>query len=291
MEQIFLKEYADRYLDVSEIPVKKLNRSYSNRNERCKLDIYYPLNSLEETSPVIVFFHGGAFLKGDKSRYQLYSALQGVANGFVVVSVNYRLLPEFSHKDYLLDAKEAVDYIYLHAKELKIDSENIFLWGESAGAFLALNVGLTNQNQKLRKYLKMESKNDYAIKGIVSWYAPTNLLTHPDIQVLDNQSLNFLKYRQTGTDLQKTLFELSPIQLVNKQMPRLIIQHGLKDTVVMPNQALELAQAASEYLDSTQLYIDFLIDAEHTTNVFSDKENLSVIFQRLNQWKGERDDK
>ncbi len=280
------KEHDDRYLDTSSIVNKFLNITYSNNHNRCQLDIYLP-DKLDNSKlyPVIIFFHGGAFLKGDKGRYQLSSALQGIEENFAVVSVNYRLLPEFWHKNYLTDAKTAVDYIYSHGKEYQLDVSNLFLWGESAGAFLALSVGLTSLDNRLTNYLDMANAKRYPIKGIVSWYAPTNLEEHPDMKVLDEQSLNELKYRQTGAALEKILSSLSAINLVNENRPNLLIQHGTDDKVVAPKQAIDLAQAAIGYVSDKDVLLDMLVGANHTTEFFEKPENLSRIFSKLNDWK------
>lgn len=286
MEIRKFKEYGDRYLDTTSIVNKFLNISYSNSHSRCQLDIYLP-EQLDKSLlyPVIIFFHGGAFLKGDKGRYQLKSALQGIENNFVVVSVNYRLLPEFWHKDYLTDAKMAVDYIYHHGKEYQLDVSNLFLWGESAGAFLALSVGLTSLDNRLSDYLGMSNIERYPIKGIVSWYAPTNLVEHPDTKVLGGQSLNELKYHQTGMALETTLSKLSAVNLVTKNRPNLLIQHGTNDEVVSAKQAIELAQAASECVSDKEIILDMLVGAEHKTEFFEKPENLSRIYTKLNEWK------
>lgn len=280
------KEYDDRYLDTSSIANKFLNISYSNNHSRCQLDIYLP-DKLDEskTYPVIIFFHGGAFLKGDKGRYQLNSALQGIEEGFAVVSVNYRLLPEFWHKDYLTDAKMAVDYIYRHGKEYQLDVSKLFLWGESAGAFLALSVGLTSLDNRLTDYLNMTNTEKYPIKGIISWYAPTNLIEHPDMKVLDGQSLNELKYHQTGTELEQTLSKLSAINLVSENRPNLLIQHGTNDEVVAPKQAVDLAQAASECINDKEIILDMIVGANHTTEFFGKPKNVSRIFTKIKEWE------
>lgn len=277
------KENQDRYLDTSKIQPKITDIPYSDESPRCKLDLYYPSKD-QESYPLIIFFHGGAFLKGDKQRYQLFSALQGTFNGFAVASVNYRLLPEFHYLEYLKDASAAVRFLINHFETYKIDKENIFLWGESAGAFLSLLVGLTGQDGGVEKLLQLPIAEEIKINGIVSWYAPTNLLKHPDMKVLGEQSLNELKYRQQGESLQETLRRLSPINLLTENSPKLYIQHGLKDTVVPPEQAVELAGIASEYLSENELKIEYLVEGDHSTGRFSQEDNLEKIFLQLNKW-------
>lgn len=276
-------EYEDRFLNTSSILNKKIDVSYS-KNSECVLDIYYP-NESKEKYPVIIFFHGGAFIKGDKKKYQLQSALQGVLNGYAVISVNYRLIPEYHYLEYIQDAWDSVAFISKNAKSLKLDTDNLFLWGESAGGFLALLVSLMSINGGVNKFIDSNSKNDYLeINGVISWYTVTNLVTHPDM-IVGNTTLNNLKYREVGEELKKILVKLSPINLIKEGCPNMYIQHGLKDDVVSPIQSLEFAQKASEVLTEKQLKIDFLVEANHTTDKFCNVENLEKIYLALDAWK------
>ena len=59
------------------------------------LDVYRPKNS-EGKLPVIISFHGGGWVYGDKERYQYY-CMNFTRLGFAVVNFTYRLAPEFQH--------------------------------------------------------------------------------------------------------------------------------------------------------------------------------------------------
>jgi acetyl esterase/lipase len=63
-------------------------------------------------------------------------------NGYHVVNIDYRLIkftgPDgIDYTDMLDDVKSAVQYIYDHASEYKIDTSKIVMYGYSAGAHLA----------------------------------------------------------------------------------------------------------------------------------------------------------
>lgn len=69
--------------------------------ERLKLDVYYPEGKTD--LPVVVWFHGGGLEAGAK---EIPNELRN--RGYVVVGVNYRLLPRVTVDQTLDDAAEAV---------------------------------------------------------------------------------------------------------------------------------------------------------------------------------------
>ncbi|MBQ9434251.1 MAG: alpha/beta hydrolase [Synergistaceae bacterium] len=96
------------------------------------LDIYRP-KSAEGKLPVIISFHGGGWVYGDKERYQFY-CMNIARLGFAVVNFTYRLAPEFQHPAGLEDMNRVAGWVMTHAEEYGLDTANIFGIGDSAGA-------------------------------------------------------------------------------------------------------------------------------------------------------------
>lgn len=96
------------------------------------LDVYRP-KAAEGKLPVIVSFHGGAWVYGDKERYQYY-CMELAKHGFTVVNFTYRLAPEFQYPAPLEDANLVFAWVMEHAEEYGFDTEKIFGVGDSAGA-------------------------------------------------------------------------------------------------------------------------------------------------------------
>ena len=69
--------------------------------ERCKLDVYYPKDTLNV--PTVVWFHGGGLEFGAK---HIPEGLK--EKGVIVVTVNYRLHPKVTNPVYIEDAAAAV---------------------------------------------------------------------------------------------------------------------------------------------------------------------------------------
>lgn len=102
-----------------------------------KLDLFRPNGSADAEAPVVVFVHGGALTRGDKSSANgtydnvLYFFAR---NGLVGVNANYRLAPQNRHPDAALDMGLVVAWIHTNAADIGADPERIYLFGHSSGA-------------------------------------------------------------------------------------------------------------------------------------------------------------
>lgn len=104
------------------------------------LDVYYPKGTAAPL-PVIVSFHGGGYVYGDKEVYQFY-CMSLAQRGFTVVNFNYHLAPEHQFPTPLEEANQLFGWICAHAGEYYMDRNNVFLVGDSAGAQMASQYAL-----------------------------------------------------------------------------------------------------------------------------------------------------
>ena len=105
------------------------------------LDIYRPAGKAGRGKylrklPVIVNFHGGAWIYGDKERYKYYCASLS-QRGFAVVNYSYRLAPENKFPSSLIDTNNVFRWMNSNSREYGLDMNNIFAMGDSAGANIA----------------------------------------------------------------------------------------------------------------------------------------------------------
>jgi len=85
----------------------------------------------------VVIIHGGGWVDGTKDNHnKVYNAKHLAANGYVVFSINYRLLPEARLKKQAEDCMAAVIWVKQHAKEYGGDPQRIGVLGGSAGGHL-----------------------------------------------------------------------------------------------------------------------------------------------------------
>ena len=175
--------------------------------------------------PVVVYFHGGGWIIGDKQAYD------GGARGLskqaqaIVVSVDYRRAPEAKFPAAWDDALAAYKWIAANAKSLNGDPTRLALAGESAGGNLALatavavrDAGLQPPTHVLAVYpvgqtgnLDTASYRDSATakplnKAMIGWFVD-NLLAKPDDKT--DSRLDLVHAKLAG---------LPPVTIINAQI-------------------------------------------------------------------------
>lgn len=101
-------------------------------HERHRLDVYAPQNT-PGNAPVLVWLHGGGFIRGDK-RARANLGVWGARQGFVTVLPNYRLAPESHWPSGPEDVAAVWQWLQREAARFGGDARRIVLAGESAGA-------------------------------------------------------------------------------------------------------------------------------------------------------------
>lgn len=118
------------------VPVAESDAAYGP-HPRHRLDVYAPVGA-QEPAPVLVFVHGGGFLKGDKGGAtgwtNAHVGRMAAQAGFVGVVLNYRLAPEATWPAGAEDVAGAVAWLKRHAARHGGDPDRIVLAGTSAGA-------------------------------------------------------------------------------------------------------------------------------------------------------------
>ena len=100
--------------------------------------LYVPRERAEdESSPMLVFFHGGGFVIGGFATHDAPCRTLAVHGGVRVVSVEYRLAPEHPFPAAPADCLAAFNDIVARAGELGADPERIAIGGDSAGGALS----------------------------------------------------------------------------------------------------------------------------------------------------------
>lgn len=101
-----------------------------------RLDVYRPAQS--DKAPLLVFVHGGGWARGDKAAPAVvgHKVVHWTSRGYVVVSVNYRLLPLARPLEQVDDVARALAWVQRAAPTWGADPDACLLMGHSAGAHL-----------------------------------------------------------------------------------------------------------------------------------------------------------
>ncbi len=125
-----------------------------------KLDVITPNGKEEEITPVVIDIHGGAYFFGYKWINDDITRYFATKSGYRVVNANYRIVGWGTDLfDAIKDVARMIQYIYDNADELKIDKNNIFLMGDSAGAHIMSLASCCFSNEEYRKALGLEDLN------------------------------------------------------------------------------------------------------------------------------------
>ena len=125
--------YAPLLCEGPEDGVKIIKEISYGPHERHKLDVYKPEDESSNPLPILVFYHGGGFVRGDKSEYH-HIGHYFARRGILTVIPSYRLAPEYKWPSGGEDVAASIRLIREKGEEFGGDINNIFLMGHSAGA-------------------------------------------------------------------------------------------------------------------------------------------------------------
>src|SRR5581483_8445190 len=158
--------------------------------EDLRLDAFL-CNSAKAT-PVVIYIHGGGWRQGDKrpneKTFRVESEILGALKtamqsaGVAVVSINYRLSDVAAYTAQVDDVTRAVQFVRHQASKWRLDARRVAVFGASAGAHLALWIGLhpDRANPKSSDPVERESTR---VRCIVNYYGVTDfhlVQQHPD---------------------------------------------------------------------------------------------------------------
>ncbi len=141
------------------------NVTASGSTQSLTLDLYQPTGDTASNRPLIIWAHGGSFIGGSSTDGDVVKLSQSFAKkGYVCASINYRLgLTPFDSTGAVKavlravqDMKASIRFFYkdkLTADAYKIDTNNIFIGGSSAGAITALHTAYLNKSCEINYYI------------------------------------------------------------------------------------------------------------------------------------------
>ncbi|MDF2925224.1 MAG: alpha/beta hydrolase [Paenibacillaceae bacterium] len=203
--------------------------------------------------PVLAFIHGGGF-EGGTAEVLLPQCRYFVQLGYVCVSVEYRLMKrtegdssaaaKVTLEDCLADCKEAVRYVRRHAPRWQADPDQLVLFGESAGGYLASAVAALNAVEAPGEQTEVSCVPNF----LVVYNPITHLLGKwkmrvEEVSLSGDEAENEAELWQVRHQLAR---RLSPLVNLTAEHPPTLVIHGLLDTVVPPEDSAEYAQRLGE---------------------------------------------
>ncbi len=140
------------------------NQAYGS-HPRQQLDVFAP-DGIAEPRPVLIFVHGGGFVGGERrtpgTPFYDNVGVWAARNGFVGVTMSYRLAPEFKFPAGPDDIGGAVAWVRENIAAHGGDPEAIVLLGQSAGASHVAAYGASpKRDENVRAIALMSGVYDY----------------------------------------------------------------------------------------------------------------------------------
>lgn len=114
-------------------------------NNGLPLRVYHP--NPDERLPVLVFFHGGGWTINDLDTHDAVCRKLANDAGSAVISVDYRLAPEYKYPFGLEDAYLATQWVEDNASVIKCDASRIAVGGDSSGGTMATGVSMLSRDR------------------------------------------------------------------------------------------------------------------------------------------------
>ncbi|HET6351741.1 MAG TPA: alpha/beta hydrolase [Coriobacteriia bacterium] len=242
------------------------NLAYGSASGSQKLDLYVPLTGTKPY-PLIIYVHGGGFVRGDKSRELPRLQAEADARGYAVASIDYRRLKEARFPAQVQDAKAAVAWLRKNADGYGLDSKRFAIWGVSAGGNIAALVGTTGDSDVFAPAGTQPGHYDSLVQAVVDWYGPADFASierYDERRQMGGSSPPVLEDAADQITAQPKLdAETDPATEADQNDPPIFIAHGNRDTVVSVQQSIDLADALKRRMGSTKVELVIVKGAGH----------------------------
>lgn len=186
------------------------------------LDVWAPESKVAAARPVVIFWHGGAWVKGDRSAYA-FAGRALASRGFVAVVPDYRKVPLVRFPAFLEDGAEAVRWTRDNIARFGGDTARLALAGHSAGAHTAVMLALDP------KWLRAAGVEPGIVKAAAGLSGPYDFYPFTTRRSIDAMG-------QAPDPL-----ATQPIRFARADAPPLLLATSEADTVVRARNARNLA--------------------------------------------------
>lgn len=191
------------------------------------LDMWVPENAPAGTLPVVIFWYGGGWAKGDRAAYA-FAGRALAREGFLVVIPDYRKVPDVQFPAFLDDGAEAVAWVQTNIADHGGDPARVAFMGHSAGAYQAVMLALD------AKRLTAAGADPGIVKAVVGLSGPYDFYPFDSPRSI----AAFSQWPQPE--------ETQPVTFARADAPPLLLVTSDADTTVRPRNANNLAAKLRE---------------------------------------------
>ncbi len=127
----------DRLFSLERLPVAEV-KDHQLEEAGIAARSYRTAAALQRTDNVgLVYYHGGGCVIGDLETHDSFCRQVAAMTDLVVISVDYRLAPEYRFPTQIIDAIAGWNWVLENAQDLGVDIDRLGVGGDSAGGYLA----------------------------------------------------------------------------------------------------------------------------------------------------------
>lgn len=187
-------------------------------------------------APTVFYIHGGAWSSADKKIYSRLSK-DFAEQGFVVINMNFRLMPEYDLHTHYQDCIACIKYCLNKNDLFGIDRKRVFFAGDSSGAHMASLIGARINDNKISINCK--------IAGLLLFYGIYDLNHLETVHFrICNKLHNGFK-NAFGERLKRFYRDYSPTTYLSRHFPPCFITAGEVDG--LHTESIMLSNLLDEY--------------------------------------------
>ncbi len=250
------------------------NLPYADGGERNLLDLYRRCPPLEGC-PILLQIHGGGWVIGRKEQQALPLMYELASRGWLCVAPNYRLGPQATFPDHLIDVKRALAWVRKHAADYGGDPRLVAVTGGSAGAHLASLVGLTANDPE---YQPGFEEVDTSVVACVPFYGVYDLLDRHGFRG-SQSNLQFLErflMKRCPEEQREHWERASPTSRVHRDAPPFFVIHGTHDSLAFVEDAREFVRALRKVSRNSVVYAELPV-TQHAFDIFHSPRSRHAI--------------
>lgn len=240
--------------------------SYAAAGKRNLLDVYQPDVPREGGYPVLLQVHGGAWMIGEKEQQAKPLMYHMAQRGWICVAINYRLSPQSTFPDHIIDVKKAIAWIKENIAEYGGDPAFIAITGGSAGGHLSSLAALTPNREEWQPGFE---EVDTTLQAAVPFYGVYDFLDGNSVRA-DMPMEDFLAHRVLKCkpeDNHDLWHNASPQSHVSADAPPMFVIQGHHDSLVWVEEAREFVTALRATSKQAVAYAE-LPGAQHAFEIF-----------------------
>jgi acetyl esterase/lipase len=247
-----------------------------DKGGRNRLDLVLPKSAgAGDRRPVLLQVHGGGWMIGDKREQGKPLMTHLASRGWVCVAINYRLSPQATMPDHIVDVKRSIAWVRRHISEYGGDPDFVCITGGSAGGHLCALAALTPNDPRFQPGFE---DVDTRLDGCVPFYGVFDFLDRARDRPLGDMT------KAIGPRVFKGMPEanpelwdaVSPVTRVHAEAPPFFVIQGSHDSLVFAEEAVTFVAALREKSSAPVLHTE-LVGAQHAFEIFHSPRSAHAV--------------